>query len=51
MEILDDVDMDQCLGCIKKNPDVIVGVKVRLSSQLANGGKHEEEALRSVYRS
>ena len=46
LECLDDVNIDQCLECIRNHPDVIVGIKLRLSAQLANGGKHEEEALR-----
>ena len=46
LEDLSNVDTDQCLECIRNHSDVIVGIKVRLSAQLANGGKHEEEALR-----
>ena len=36
----------QCLDCIARHPDKIVGVKVRLVAQIANNGKHEEEAYR-----
>ena len=38
-----------CTECIKKNRDMIVGVKVRLSASAANDGINEEEAFRFVF--
>lgn len=43
-----DLNEQQCLDCIAKHPDKIVGVKIRLVAQIANNGKHEEEAYRYV---
>ena len=43
---LEDLNVQQCLDCIARHPDVIVGVKIRLVAQLANNGKHELEAYR-----
>ena len=41
-----DLNEQQCLDCIARHPDKIVGVKIRLVAQIANDGKHEEEAYR-----
>ena len=46
LDDLDDVDEQQCLDCIAKHLDKIVGVKVRLTAQIANSGKNEHEAFR-----
>ena len=46
LDDLNDVDEQQCLDCIVKHLDKIVGVKVRLTAQIANSGKHEHEAFR-----
>lgn len=40
------MDEQQCLDCIAKHLDKIVGVKIRLTAQVANSGKHEHEAFR-----
>ena len=47
---MDDVNEQQCLDCIAKHSgdNHIVGVKIRLGAQIANKGKHEQEAYRSV---
>ena len=49
LDNLNDVDEQQCLDCIAMHLDRIVGVKVRLTAQIANGGKHEAEAFRYVW--
>lgn len=46
LDNLDDVNEQQCLDCIAKHLDRIVGVKIRLTAQIANGGKNENEAFR-----
>ena len=46
LEDMEDVNEQQCLDCIARHPDEIVGVKVRLTAQIANKGKHEQEAYR-----
>lgn len=48
---MDDVNEQQCLDCIAKHSgdNHIVGVKIRLGAQIANQGKHEQEAYRSVW--
>lgn len=46
LESLDDVNEEQCLDCVRAHPDTIVGIKIRLSTYIANQGKHEAEALR-----
>ena len=43
---MEDLNEQQCLDCIAKHPDKIIGVKIRLVAQLANNGKHEDEAYR-----
>eukprot|EP00106_Octopus_bimaculoides_P023174 XP_014790616.1 PREDICTED: deacetylase EF_0837-like [Octopus bimaculoides] len=40
------VDVDGCVSCIRKNRDMVVGVKVRLSSTVADDGRNEEEIYR-----
>ncbi|XP_064642399.1 deacetylase Oant_2987-like [Lineus longissimus] len=40
---LNQVDPELCLECIEENRDIIVGVKVRLSADVANDGAYEEE--------
>lgn len=46
LDDMEDLNEQQCLDCIAKHPDEIVGVKIRLAAQLANKGKHELEAYR-----
>lgn len=46
LEILSDVNEEECLQCIQSYPDDIVGVKIRLTAQIANEGKHEKESYR-----
>lgn len=43
---VNDLNEQRCLDCIARHLDKIVGVKIRLVSQIANNGKHEEEAYR-----
>ena len=43
---LNQVDVAQCVSCINENKDMIVGVKVRLSSSVTNGGIFEAEVYR-----
>ena len=40
------MDEDLCLQCIEANRDMVIGVKLRLSTSIANNGKHEMEAYR-----
>ena len=40
---LNQVDVTQCVNCIKKYRDNIIGVKVRLSESLCGDGKYEKE--------
>lgn len=42
------VSVDECLKCVVKNRDLIVGIKVRLSDSIADDGKNEHEAYRQV---
>ena len=46
LDSLSDVDEELCLQCIEANRDMVVGVKLRLTSDIANNGKHEMEAYR-----
>jgi len=46
LDCLSDVDEKLCLQCIEANRDMVVGVKLRLTSDIANDGKHEMEAYR-----
>ena len=46
LESLKLVDTQGCVDCIEADRDVIVGVKVRLSSNLADEGRNEAEAFR-----
>ena len=46
LDCLSDVDEELCLQCIEANRDMVVGVKLRLTSDIANNGKHEVEAFR-----
>ena len=43
---MEDINEEQCLDSISKHPHDIVGVKIRLGAQIANKGKHEQEAYR-----
>ena len=47
---IEDVNEQQCLECTARHPDEIVGMKVRLTAQIANKGKHEHEAYRYCMR-
>lgn len=46
LESLKFADVDGAQRVIEENRDIIVGVKVRLSSNLTHGGRHEGEGLR-----
>ena len=46
LDSLSDVDEELSLQCIEANRDMVVGVKLRLTSEIANNGKHEMEAYR-----
>jgi len=46
LDCLSDVDEELCLQCIEANWDMLVGVKLRVTSDIANDGKHEVEAYR-----
>ena len=43
---INQVSPDLCTKCIQDNLDLIVGVKVRLTADVCNDGKYEEEAYR-----
>ena len=43
---MNQLNVKQCVNCINKNRDMIVGVKIRLSKDVANDGIYEEEAYR-----
>ena len=43
---MEDINEEQCLECISRHQDDIIGVKIRLGAQIANKGKHEQEAYR-----
>lgn len=46
LEVMEAANEQECADCIAKHPDKIVGVKIRLTSQIANKGKNEHEAYR-----
>ncbi len=46
LHCIDDVDINRCVESVKANPEFVVGTKLRLSEQIANGGQNEQEALR-----
>ena len=46
LDNLDDVDELSCLECIESYKNRVVGIKIRLSDDIANDGKHEFEAYR-----
>ena len=48
LEVLEDVDQRQCLDCVAKHLDQIVGIKIRLAAQISNDGENEHEAYRWV---
>ena len=48
LDNLDNVNEQQCLDCIAKHLDKIVGVKIRLTAQIADSGKNEHEAFRYI---
>ena len=48
LETLKLVSSRDCIDCIESNRDLLVGVKVRLSSTLADRGRNEPEAYRSA---
>ena len=43
---LNQVDVKSCVDCVEKNRDLIVGIKIRLSADIARNGEYEEEAYR-----
>ena len=46
LEVLEDVNEQECIDCALKHPDKIIGIKIRLVANISNEGKHEEEAYR-----
>lgn len=46
LDSLNVVSVDECSKCVVQNPDMIVGIKVRLSDSIADDGKNEHEAYR-----
>ena len=40
------IDPQVCRQCIESNPDMIVGVKVRLRADACAAGKNEDDAFR-----
>ena len=43
---IDDVNVNECIEAINSNRERIVGIKIRLSADLANDGSNEPEACR-----
>lgn len=43
---MNQTNVDQCVKCIEKYPDDIIGIKVRLSSSVCNDGKNENEVYK-----
>ena len=43
---IDDVNVSECVEAINKNSERIIGIKIRLSADLANDGSNEPEACR-----
>jgi len=41
-------NVDGCVQCIEENRDVVIGVKIRLSSSIADNGRNEAEAYRKA---
>ena len=48
LESLKLIGRDDCIACIEANPDLLVGVKVRLSDTIADQGRNEAPAYRSA---
>jgi len=46
LESLRFANADDCAACIEANRDLLVGVKIRLSDSIADGGRHEAESYR-----
>ena len=49
LDSLRQVSTATCVDAISNNRDLAVGVKLRLDSGAADGGKNEEEAYKSVF--
>ena len=43
---LNQVNVSQCVACIRKYPEDIVGVKVRITANITDQGKVEKEVYR-----
>jgi len=43
---LNQINVDQCVECINKYPNDIIGIKVRLSASVCNDGKNEIEVYK-----
>ncbi|PVD37034.1 hypothetical protein C0Q70_04027 [Pomacea canaliculata] len=43
---LNQLDVEQCVEAIKNNPDLVVGVKVRITASVADDGRNEQESYR-----
>ncbi len=46
LETLKLIHTEDCIACLEANRDVLVGVKIRLSSSIANQGANEAESYR-----
>lgn len=47
---LNAIKQDLCVQCVKENPDVIVGIKVRLDKSITNNGATEHETYARALR-
>ncbi|XP_061196886.1 deacetylase Atu3266-like [Saccostrea echinata] len=50
LDSLNVVSVDECVKCVVENRDIVVGIKLRLSDSIADGGKNEMEAYRRALR-
>lgn len=50
LESLKLADLESCVECVEANRDLAVGVKIRLTASLADGGRHEAEAFARALR-
>lgn len=43
---LNQLNVEQCVETITNNPDLVVGVKVRITASVADDGRNEQESYR-----
>ena len=48
LDSLNQVSTDACIDGISSNRDIVVGVKIRLAEDVADGGRNEVEAYRCL---